>query len=298
MKKTIIKLGFILCLMIFSFSGFSQNSQDSIKSRIETTDGNEFFGVILERSTDKIRIKTDKLGEITIPSSEVKRISELTVNQSKDGTYWIDNPQSTRYFWAPNGYNLKKGEGYYQNVWILFNQAVYGITDHFSAGIGTIPLFMFGDGMENTPIWLTLKYSAPVVKDKINLGAGVLAGTIPGGNGYAGIFYGISTFGSKDKNINIGLGWGFSDGDVGNTPLINIGGMLRTGKNGYLITENYILTSSDGAVIATILGGRRIIRNFGLDFGLMIPWVTGGGGTIAIPWLGFTVPFGTKSGLK
>jgi hypothetical protein len=43
-------------------------------------------------------------------------------------------------------------------------------------------------------------------------------------------------------------------------------------------------------------GGRRIIKNTGLDFGLIIPSKTGGN-LVAVPWLGFTVPFGKKARL-
>lgn len=143
--KKIISYSFFLtvCLTLFSFTTNAQNKQDSIKSQIETIDGNEYIGVIVEQTPTAIRIKTDKLGEISIPTAEIKRISQLSSIKSKDGNYWFDNPQSTRYFWAPNGYSLKKGEGYYQNVWIMFNQAVYGFTDHFSAGVGVVPLFLF-----------------------------------------------------------------------------------------------------------------------------------------------------------
>lgn len=292
MKKLICKLGFVIGLIFFSLSAFSQNSQDSIKSRVETIDGNEYIGFILERSAEKIRIKTDKLGEISIPTGEVKRISEITVSQSKDGTYWLDNPQSTRYFWAPNGYNLKKGEGYYQNVWVLFNQAVYGITDHFSAGIGTMPLFLFGGAP--TPVWMTVKYSVPVVPDKINLGGGALAGTVLGEGGFGGILYGISTFGSKDQNLNIGIGYGFGGGEIASTPLFTFGGMIRTGPKGYLLTENYFIAADGEFGGMIMLGGRRIIKNFGLDFGLMAPFGAGLDGLFAFPWLGFTVPFGQK----
>ena len=91
-------------------------------------DGNEFIGIILEQSPDKIRLKTDKLGEISILRSDIKKITRLSATTAKNGTYWLDNPQSTRYFWTPNAYSLKKGEGYYQNVWIFFNQAVFGTT--------------------------------------------------------------------------------------------------------------------------------------------------------------------------
>jgi hypothetical protein len=268
----------------------AQAKQDSIKSRVETIDGNEYIGVIVDRSADKIRIKTDKLGEITILNKDVKRVSELTSAKYKNGTYWLDNPQSTRYFWSPNGYNLKKGEGYYQNVWILFNQAVYGITDHFSAGVGVMPLFLFSGTA--TPAWITLKYSVPVVKDKVSIGVGALAGTVIGVNsGTAGILYGISTFGSKDNNLSVGMGWGFADGQIARNPTVNINGMIRTGARGYFITENYFIGTPDNFVVLMSLGGRRIIKRVGLDYGLFLPISKDIGTFVAIPWLGFTVPF-------
>jgi len=295
MKKTLS----ILILLIVILSGiptlsYSQNFQDSTKYQIETIDGNEYFGIILNKTSETIRIKTDKLGEITIPQSEIKKISRLTAVQSKDGSYWLDNPQATRYFWAPNGYSLKQGEGYYQNVWVLFNQAVYGITNHLSAGIGTVPLFLFASSY--TPAWITAKFSVPVVENQFNLGIGALMGTVVGESksGF-GILYGITTFGSKDKNLNIGLGWGYAGGQMASNPTINISGMIRTGAKGYFITENYFIGTPDNFMVLMSLGGRRIIKHTGLDFGAFIPIGGDIGSFIAIPWLGLTIPFGTKS---
>ena len=280
----------LFALIILPFFSDAQNKQDSVKSRIETIDGNEYIGIIEEQTAEKVRIKTDKLGEITIPATEIKKISEVTQVVTKDGAYWLDNPQSTRYFWAPNGYNLKSGEGYYQNVWILFNQAVYGLTDHFSAGVGVMPLFLF-DGAP-TPAWIMAKFSLPVVENKINLVAGALVGTVIGeGNTGFGILYGISTFGSKDRNLNIGLGWGFAGGEMAEKPTINIGTMLRTGPKGYFISENYFIGTPDEFVVMMMVGGRRIIKRTGLDFGAILPISSEMDGFIIIPWLGFTIPF-------
>lgn len=295
MKKNLLECLFItICLIGVSLFTNAQNSQDSIKFQVETKDGNDYVGIILEQTNEAIRIKTDKLGEISIPLIEVKKISQLSAFKVKDGTYWLENPQSTRYFWAPNGYSLKKGEGYYQNVWIMFNQAVYGFTDHFSGGIGVMPLFLFGGAA--TPVWITAKFSVPVVNDKVNLGVGALAGTVIGEeNTGFGILYGISTFGSRDKNINIGLGWGFAGGQMAKNPTVNIGGMIRTGARGYIITENYFVGTPEEFIVFTSLGGRRIIKHAGLDFGLWIPIGADIGSFVAIPWLGFTIPFGTKN---
>lgn len=268
----------------------AQNQQDSGKNRIETIDGNEYIGIILEQTNEKIRLKTDNLGEITIPALEIKKITPISQTLAKDGTYWLDNPQATRYFWAPNGYNLKAGEGYYQNVWILFNQAVYGFTDHFSAGVGTVPLFLFAGTA--TPAWITAKFSVPVVENKFNLGAGALMGTVIGEeNTGFGILYGITTFGSKDQNLNIGLGWGFAGGEMAKNPTVNVGAMIRTGPKGYFITENYFIGTPNEFVVMMMVGGRRIIKRTGLDFGAVIPIAEDMGGFVAIPWLGLTIPF-------
>lgn len=293
MHKFLSALVVIVLALAFPVAIHAQNKPDTTKSRIETTDGNEYIGIIQEKTTEKIRLKTDKLGEITILTADIKNISEVTQVVAKDGTYWLDNPQATRYFWAPNGYNLKKGEGYYQNVWVFGNQAIYGFTNHFSAGIGVLPLFLFAGAA--TPVWLTLKYSVPVVKDKINLSGGALVGTVIGAEtGAIGILYGMSTFGSKDKNLSIGAGWGFADGQMARNPTINISGMIRTGPKGYFITENYFIGTTDNVVVLMSLGGRRIIRHTGLDFGLFIPISSDIESFIAVPWLGFTIPFGSK----
>jgi hypothetical protein len=290
--KTILSVGILVVAFLVGIPVLSnaQNKQDSIKSRIETMDGNEYIGIILEQTVEKVRIKTDKLGEITIPVTEIKKISEVTQVVTKDGAYWLDNPQATRYFWAPNGYNLKAGEGYYQNVWVFFNQAIYGLTDHFSAGVGVMPLFLFNGAP--TPAWISAKYSIPVVENKFNLGAGALVGTVIGeGNSGFGILYGISTFGSKDQNLNIGLGWGFAGGEMAKNPTLNIGAMIRTGPKGYFITENYFIGTPHEFVVMMMAGRRRIIKRTGLDFGAIVPISSEMEGLVVIPWLGFTIPF-------
>ena len=291
---------FILHLVfLFGFLQLSlaQDRQDAIKSRIETLDGNEYIGVVLEQTPEKIRLKTEKLGEIVISVADIKHISELKLVTNKDGSYWLDNPQATRYLWAPNGYNLKKGEGYYQNVWALFNQAVYGFTDHFSAGVGVVPLFIIAGAP--TPVWITAKFAVPVVENKFNLGAGALMGTVIGEeNATFGILYGISTFGTKDKNLSVGLGWGFAGGEISQNPTVNISGIIRTGAKGYLITENYLIGTPDNFLVLMSFGGRRIIKNVGLDFGAFIPIGADVGSFLAIPWLGLSIPFGTKPSFK
>ncbi len=258
--------------------------------RVETRDGNFFTGTILEEDEEKIVLKTEDFGEVTLRKTNIVKKTKVDPRRLVEGEYWFENPQATRYFWSPNGYGLKKGEGYYQNVWVLYNQASYGLTDYFSVGAGMVPLFLLGG--TSTPVWVIPKFSIPLVDEKVNLGVGLLAGSVIGEDiGGFGIAYFTSTFGNPNTNFTIGTGWGFADGEWADLPVITLSGMFRTGARGYIITENLIIPAGDDSLLLIAFGGRRIIRNSGLDFGLIIPFAPDMNTFIAIPWLGITFPF-------
>ena len=295
MKIFQIILAILLINQSFNLKSYAQENQDTTLYRIETNDGNEFIGKITSRDGEKVILKTDNFGEITITLLSIRRIEQIDKLRMKDGEVWLDNPQATRYFWAPNGYGLKKGEAYYQNVWIFFNQVSVGVTDNFSIGGGMVPLFIFGGAP--TPVYITPKFSIPVVKDKFNVGAGVLAGVVIGEEESSfGIAFGSATLGSRDKNLTVGLGYGFAGGEMSSTPVVNVSGMGRTSPRGYVLTENYLI-GIDGELVGLIsLGGRTIIKRISLDYGGFIP--IGDIGTfIIIPWLGINVPLGKKANL-
>jgi len=123
-----------------------------------------------------------------------------------------------------------------------------------------------------------------------------LVGTVLGDqNSSFGVLYVVNTLGNKDQNINLGLGWGYSGDGLARNPTISIGGMYRTGPRGYVLTENYIISTGNQTGGLLSLGGRRIIGNVGLDYGIVVPIFGEDGIQIALPWLGLTVPFGRKS---
>jgi hypothetical protein len=282
----------IFCLL--ANHTFSQAQPDSANlRRIETLDGNEYIGLLLAEDSTQVELDTKLLGKMIIPRASIKSISLIKISSLKAGKLWFENPQSTRYFWSPNSFGLKKGEGYYQNIWVLWNQASVGVTDYLSIGAGLIPLFFFGGSA--TPIWVVPKFSIPVVKDKFNMGVGAIVGTLVGERAKGiGIVYGLGTIGDRNNNMTLGIGYGFAEGDWASKPLITLSGMFRTGPRGYFITENYYIGIENESIALLSAGGRTIIRKTGLDYGLFIPIISGMDTFIAIPWLGFTVPFGKK----
>jgi hypothetical protein len=284
----------LLAAFIWCRSGIAQQVADTTALyQVETLDGNVFTGTLIRQDSASVGLKTDKLGALTFQRKDIKSFTVLKGVVQADGRLWLPNPQSARYFWAPNGYGLDKGEGYYQNIWILYNQVSVGLTKNFSIGAGMLPLFLFGGAP--TPVFLVPKFSFPLVKEKVNLGAGAFLGTVLGEEtGVFGLLYGTSTFGSRDKNLSVGLAYGFAGSQMMDIPIINISGMVRVGPRGYMLTENYIITAEGETVVFLSLGGRSIFRNVGLDYSLWFPFFSDMGTFVAMPFLGITLPIGKK----
>jgi hypothetical protein len=290
--KTLISAGAIIV-----FTSCLAQAQETAKTtvadtlyRVEMNDGNVFVGEIVDQDNEKVILKSDALGQITLHRRFIVKIEQIINPILRMGDLWYRHLQSSRYFFAPNGYGLKKGESYYQNIWIFYNQYTVGLSDRFSIGFGTMPLFLFN--FSPTPIWITPKFSIPLAEEKVNLGVGALIGDVIGDNtGLFGITYGTVTFGPHDKNFSIGIGYAFAGDEFLSTPLINIGGLLRVGRKTYLMTENYIISAGGETAGFSIIGGRSMINKSAIDYGLGLPIAPGMDVFLAIPWLGITIPF-------
>jgi hypothetical protein len=129
------------------------------------------------------------------------------------------------------------------------------------------------------------------VKEKVNLGTGAFLGTVIGEDtGIFGLLYGTSTFGSRDKNMSIGVAYGFAGGEWMGRPLVNLSTMVRISPKGYFISENYFLPIAGQFAGVISLGGRSIIRTIGLDYSLWIPIGADIGGFFAAPFIGISIP--------
>lgn len=285
-KYLFVALVFIL---LSSGSALCQSQDTTTFVRIETSDGNEYVGKVVEVTPNYIRFETQNIGVITIRTTDIRDVEAVNVAQIKDNEYWFNNPQDTRYLWAPNGYGLKKGEGYYQNIWVLFNHVSVGVTDNFSLGAGVIPLFLL-DGAAS-PVWFTPKFSIPLKENKVNVGVGGLFGTVAGieETGF-GIVFSHLTLGPRDRNVSFGMGYGYAGGDWAQLPTVSIAANIRTGPRGYIMSENYYISAGDGGGALMSFAGRRLFKKTSLDYGLILP-LGSGGLLIAIPWLGVTIPF-------
>src|SRR5690606_24732365 len=209
-KYWLFRIAFVFLLLGTAVSAQAQTdttlTQSVVGKRwvVETRDGSIIQGVFLGQTEGVLRLKTDSAGEVLIPHNQIKSTKILDDTRLRDGEYWFENPNATRYLFSPSAYSLKKGEAYYQNTYLVINSLNYGITDNFTIGGG----FEFISTLSGDPIFfITPKYTFEI-SEKIRAGAGLLYARLPEVNSSftgMGIGYGILTHGNTDDNVTFGL---------------------------------------------------------------------------------------------
>ncbi|MDO7845422.1 hypothetical protein Q5H92_03565 [Hymenobacter sp. M29] len=203
-------------------------------------------------------------------------------------------------FFMPTARNLRRGEGYAQDLELAVLRADYGLTDHFSLGIlaSVIP----GQGLDNI-VALTPKVSVPVA-GRLRVGAGsFLVGTR---SGVGALTYANTTYGTADHNITLGAGYG-ATGQRGifSTPLVMVGGATRLARRVALVNETYFLYDrafldlGKVLLVAGVAGVRVAGPRFGGGLGVFYAHgqledadYLNGSGSYAYPFGEFTVRFG------
>ena len=267
---------------ILEAEGIKQEKGESLV-QVMLNNGTKVVGKLLETNKERIRVASS-LGELEIEKAEIKSIS--VVSKGKNDKYWFPNPNDTRYFISPTAYTIGKGEGYYQNIFILFNSAYVGVSDHLDLGGGVEIL----STLSGNPIMFFSAKTGFQLKDKWNVGVGTLIGTILGFEsdvGFLGTVYGVNTFGSREHNVSISTGYGFSSEGGADNLVFALSGMTRTSKRIALVTENWILPEF-GAVFS---GGIRIMgEKITFDVALVrgSDWDAG---LLALPFIDFVYKF-------
>jgi hypothetical protein len=319
---------FMVLVVAFVFAQDSTNKQQDPKMYlIETTDGVSLTGSLVKEDAEVVVLKTKSLGEVTIQKTKIKVMKELGKDSFVKGNYWFENPMPTRYLIGPSAFSLKKGEGYYQNLYLFAHSFNIGITDHISIGGGTeIASLIFGQ-QPPSMLFITPKIGFDITP-YFSAGGGILYVNVgdnfteASGMGHYGILYGLATVGTKNYNLTLALGWGahniplyeydttgfprtVRESGISELPFITISGMARVAKRFAFTTENWIFPvqqrrydSNGGNVIYTeqeflvSYGGRFMGEKIAVDFGFINNPDIANEIVIGIPYIAFTVKFG------
>jgi len=257
---------------------------------VETRDGSVIQGIYVGQSEGGIILRTESAGEIVIPNAQIKSTKIVEEDRMRDGEYWFENPNATRYLFGPSAFSLKKGEAYYQNTYLVLNSFNVGITDHFTLGGGfeLISTFTGSPGFYITP------KATFEIKEKWRAGGGILYANVLGEDidfGGLGMAYGITTYGNADDNATLGAGYGFVDGEFSSKPFITLSGMKRISRRVALVSENWLVPADNYYGILSY-GVRFMGERITVDLAFLNNREISNEIAIGIPYLDFVVKFG------
>jgi len=232
----------ILFMILGQSDVLSQVNVTDYQSRIfllKLYDGSTVKGKIVSEDALEINLTTENIGTITIKKDQIKSLVPLDSLNYKKGKYWFPNPNYSRYFISP-GIQLKKGDGYYQNIDISINTVSYGVTNFLSIG-GGLELF---STLSGHPIFILMPKLGFKVGKSVWVGGGIIylnAPEVLADFRGLGIGYGSVTFGNENSNLSIGAGWGFVGTVWSKKPILALSGMTRVSRRIGLITENWLI---------------------------------------------------------
>ncbi|NEM99364.1 hypothetical protein [Pontibacter burrus] len=258
---------------------------------VETKDGSVYQGIFLGQDENGIRLQTESAGTIIIPHNKVKSYRILDERNYRNGQYWYENPNASRYLFSPSAYSLRRGEAYYQNTYLVLNSFNYGVTDNFTIGGGFELISTFSG---EPTFFFTPKYTFHIA-NKWRAGGGVLYLTSTlADDGFSGlgIGYGIVTYGNTDNNATVGLGYGFVDGSFSEKPIITLSGMTRLSRRIGLVSENWFVPSEDISGAIYSYGIRFMGERITVDLAFLNNPDIAESVTIGVPYVDFVIKFG------
>jgi len=239
------------------------NQQTETKAVIVSlNDGSVVYGFLSARTDDQVSVSSVSLGELIIPISEIQAISYVDVKniQTDKNGFLIDYHNSTHNLFFPTGYNLRKGQSYYENVYVFLNSFSYGVTDNLTLTASfEIASILFA---QDVPLmFVSAKFGLPFAKEKAAFGISASYVFIPNNDGDNFAFLtGSFTGGTRNNNVTLGLGIGFNVRNGINDEVIplSLSTMQRFSKKISFVSENWLFVEDDfGNTSGIISAGLR-----------------------------------------
>jgi hypothetical protein len=180
--------------------------------------------------------------------------NDSTKTTSKDEIYL--SPE--QYFLNTSAFMLKKKSIDYQNVYGLYNELEYGVSDNFSVTGG----IFINPNFRSLPVTFGIKYGKRVTE---NFGLFIYSKNliISKEAVFAGIAGVGTTFGKPESNLTLGLNWGYSRNGFVPLPILSIAASAKLSKKVFLVTDNYFIAN---ASFYSSAKENVFVYSFGLKF--------------------------------
>jgi len=204
-----------------------------------------------------------------------------------------ENLYRDHYFLTTNGISPGPGKVSYQNMMIFLNQVNAGVSRNFSISAGVTPFFLLGkhDFVPSSFLWASPSFSFPISSNGVSAIGASFHSIVDLGyhGGLAGLISAFGTFGNKDANFHLRIASTLNFEESGF--VFGFGGMVRTGRNHFLLTEGYYVPQKNNKAFLGIFGGRVLFSRMALTYGAAFFADTSNGFIpIPIPIVGISVP--------
>ena len=268
-------------------------------SRITLKDGQELHGVVVRQDSQVVVVELADGDRLELPARQVKDITAEHNAQVRDnGEIWFQDPNRTRYLYAPSGMMLRQGEGYFSQKELFFSSLNYGLTDYITVQAGAVlPAWLLGAPGFNFIGGIKVGTS---VGDRLHLAVGaqglVLPGFGGGSGGTAGFLFGTATYGTPDAHLSLGVGKPFtlsnSGGELDSNIIATLSGNVRLSQRVALVTENWLIPTLGTSTSELPMLNSLAVRLFGESWAVDLGGIRVPGLPIPIPWLDFAYNFG------
>lgn len=267
-----LRLGAPLALLALLLAGRPAATQEvpglqipedtTVVQAMELVDGSVVYGrVIAVGPPVRFRLTGGQI--LTLDPQEIRRI-RVSEGVVVDGQVWDPDPNPTRLFFAPTARSTPAGSGYISVYELVIPFLSISLTDRFSIAGGT-PLIGGFEG--ERPFWLAPKLQV-LNRERTQVAVGIW--TISTGeidDDLFSLLFAAGTFGSPDRALTLGIGYGMEGRDLASSPLLMAGVENRVSRRVKLVSENWIFPDGFGFLS---LGPRFMGDRLSADLGVAL----------------------------
>jgi len=255
-------------------------------------DGQILIGYLVMETDSTMELRLKSGSRIWFQKSGIDRIRELKhTGFDSRGRVRFEDPNRTRYLFAPSAMMLRKGEMKFSQKELLWSSFSIGATEFLSFEIGgAVPMWFIEEG-DGINLLIAVKAGGHV-GGPVHLAGGILTFSLPTSPLVLGLPFGSVTIGNIDYHGTFSASVPFQvtddDFEIGDFYWFALCGNARLSAHVALVSENWIFSFtngwSDDTELILNLAVRFIGKRFAADVGLFF----NNEFYMPLPWLGFT----------
>lgn len=264
-------LRLLLPLLALGASGArAQSPAPDVLHEVRLADGSVLYGHVVDEGPPlQLRLAGGDL--LTLDSARVRSV-RAAPGRLHDGEYWAPDPNTSRLLFGPTGRTPPAGSGYLALYEIVMPFVSFSPTDRLILAGGT-PII---GGLGERPYWFAPKLRV-LDSGQTSVAVGALAFRVE--NDDFGILYAVATRGGGDGAVTLGLGYGYDDDGLADTPAAMLGAERRVSRSVKLLAESYLFDGEVLGMAGVRFFGERLSADLGIgslltdDAGAFLPIV-------------------------